>query len=104
MSARDDLSLDLETVDAQRELMGAPAPLRVLSCGHERRTHRTDAAVCHRCGHVARQVMTAELMRAEAAAADRAVRFAEEMAANARVRAAAWRERAERASGGHDHE
>lgn len=52
--------------------------------------------MCGRCVAVQR-VMTAEAMHAEAERAERAVRFAEEQAAGARLRASQWRERARRA-------
>lgn len=99
MTAADDIALDRETVDAQLEVCPGRGPERWLSCGCTRRTHRTDAAVCHRCGGVKR-VLSLEEMRAEAAKEERAVRFAEDMAAAARVRAEQWKERIQRAEKG----
>lgn len=106
MSARDDLSLDLETTDAQRELMGAPAPLRLLECGHTKHTHRTDVARCTECARVhhtsvVRAVLTPEMARAKAAEALRAAQHAEELALRHREAAARF---TRFATGGHDHE
>jgi hypothetical protein len=98
MSAHDELSLDRETVDAQREIGAGRGPERWLECGHARRTNRTDTALCGRCGRQQR-VLDAAGMRAEAAKQERAVRFAEDMAAAARVAARLWKERAQLAEG-----
>lgn len=89
----DDLSLDRETVDAQRELMGA-APLRVLECGHEKHTHRPDAARCRTCG-VVKAVMTPARAAKQAAIEERAAELNDDLAKRARERAAAFRRHAE---------
>lgn len=89
MTARDDLALDLETVDAQCEVMPR-APLRMLACGHEKRTHRTDVAHCRACRGEPHAVLTTAQCIERAASALRAAQEFENHAHLARMRAAAY--------------
>lgn len=98
MSARDDIALDRETVDAQCEVMPR-APLRMLACGHERHTHSTTVSRCRQCRGEPMAVLTPEQCRARVAEALRAAREFENHALIARQRAAAYERHADHTRG-----
>jgi len=85
----DSLSLDPDTVSAQLEVC-PEAPERVLACGHEKRTHRTDGAFCRTCQRV-QAVMTPERALAMAKHEERSAAFCDDLARSARERAAMFR-------------
>lgn len=66
------------------------APLRVLACGHERATFRTDATFCRACLCM-QAVITPERALREAEVNERAAQFNDDLAKRARDRAAAFR-------------
>lgn len=90
----DDIALDRETVDAQCEVMPR-APLRMLACGHEKRTHRTDVARCRDCRGEPRVVLTPEQCLERVVTALRTARDFETHALIARQRAAAYQRHAD---------
>ena len=98
MSAPDDIALDRETVDAQCEVMPR-APLRMLTCGHEKHTHRVTTTKCRQCFNEPRPVLTPEECRARAATSLRAAREFENHALIARQRAAAYQRHADHSRG-----
>lgn len=94
VTARDDIALDRETVDAQLEVVPR-APMRVLACGHTKHTFLGDAAHCRACGN-RQPILTLERALELAATNERAAALNDDLARRARERASAFRAYAER--------